>query len=123
MRRIVNSDDAGRVLIYDQAGAVGGESGAMAAAGRMRFGAAGEASVNEAARVEHCDEELVRAAQRGDRAAYGALYQRYARMVHGILLARVPRAAAEDLLQDVFCRRCHGLVRCGRLRGLAGGWR
>ena len=93
----------------------------MAAAGRIRFGASGEASVNEAARVAHCDEELVRAAQRGDRAAYGALYQRYARMVHGILLARVPRAAAEDLLQDVFLQ---AMPRLGSLREVArfGGW-
>ena len=48
------------------------------------------------------DEVLVRAAQGGDRSAFGTLYSRYARMVHGILLSRVPRAAAEDLVQDVF---------------------
>ena len=50
------------------------------------------------------DVELVRAAQRGDRNAFGALYERYARMVHGILLARVPVSAAEDLVQDVFLK-------------------
>ena len=33
---------------------------------------------------------LARAAREGDRAAFGELYARYARMVHGILLARVP---------------------------------
>jgi len=48
------------------------------------------------------DDDLVRAAQRGDRHAFGLLYDRYARMVHGILLARVPFSVAEDLLQDVF---------------------
>jgi RNA polymerase sigma-70 factor (ECF subfamily) len=48
------------------------------------------------------DEPLVKAAQVGDRAAFGQLYQRYVRMVHGILLARVPTIAAEDLVQDVF---------------------
>jgi RNA polymerase sigma-70 factor (ECF subfamily) len=48
------------------------------------------------------DAALVRAAQRGDRAAFGVLYQRYARMVHGVLLARVPHHEAGDLLQDVF---------------------
>ena len=36
-------------------------------------------------------EDLVRAAQRGDRAAFSALYTQYARMIHGILLSRVPR--------------------------------
>jgi RNA polymerase sigma-70 factor (ECF subfamily) len=45
---------------------------------------------------------LVREAARGNRAAFGELYERYARMVHGILLARVPFADAEDLTHDVF---------------------
>jgi len=45
---------------------------------------------------------LVREAASGDRAAFGELYKRYARMVHGILLARVPFADAEDITHDVF---------------------
>lgn len=67
------------------------------------------------------DEALVRAAQGGDRAAFGALYQRYAQMVHGILLARVPRSAVEDLLQDVFLQ---ALPRLASLRDRTrfGGW-
>jgi RNA polymerase sigma-70 factor, ECF subfamily len=48
------------------------------------------------------DATLVGAAQRGDRAAFGALYRRYARMVHGVLLARVPIDDVDDLFQDVF---------------------
>lgn len=44
----------------------------------------------------------VRAAAGGDRAAFDELYMRYASMVHGILLARVPVFVAEDLVQDVF---------------------
>ena len=59
-------------------------------------------SVNATASKDTGDEPLVRAAQGGDRAAFGQLYQRYVRMVHGILLARVPSAAAEDLVHDVF---------------------
>jgi len=47
---------------------------------------------------------LVSAAREGDRGAFGALYQRYARMVHGILLGRVPVGDVEDLVQDVFVR-------------------
>ena len=31
-----------------------------------------------------------------------ALYERYARVIHGVLLARAPRADVEDLVQDVF---------------------
>jgi RNA polymerase sigma-70 factor (ECF subfamily) len=48
------------------------------------------------------DDALIRAAQSGDRAAFGLLYARYSRMVHGILLARVPFSDVDDLLQDVF---------------------
>jgi RNA polymerase sigma-70 factor (ECF subfamily) len=48
------------------------------------------------------EDGLVRAAAEGDRGAFGELYVRYARMVHGILLARVRPAEAEDLVQEVF---------------------
>lgn len=64
---------------------------------------------------------LVSAARDGDRGAFGCLYERYARMVHGILLARVPLAEVDDLVQDVFVqamRQVHTLrdVSC------FGGW-
>jgi RNA polymerase sigma-70 factor, ECF subfamily len=58
-------------------------------------------SVNTAS-TDASDESLVEAAKNGDRAAFGDLYHRYVRVVHGILLARVPNIAAEDLVQDVF---------------------
>ena len=48
------------------------------------------------------DGRLVRAARDGDRSAFGALYQRYGRLVHGLLLARVARDEVDDLVQDVF---------------------
>jgi len=48
------------------------------------------------------DAQLVDAARDGDRTAFGLLYQRYARVVHGILLSRVPPDEADDLTQDVF---------------------
>jgi RNA polymerase sigma-70 factor, ECF subfamily len=48
------------------------------------------------------DAQLVQAARGGDRAAFGKLYERYGRMVHGVLLAHVPYAEVDDLLQDVF---------------------
>jgi RNA polymerase sigma-70 factor, ECF subfamily len=54
----------------------------------------------------------VKASQAGYRDAFGQLYQRYARMVHGILLAKVPVAEVEDLVHEVFLRalpRLHGL--------------
>jgi RNA polymerase sigma-70 factor, ECF subfamily len=58
------------------------------------------------------DHGLVIAAREGDRAAFGLLYDRYARMVHGILLARVPPREVDDLLQEVFLsalRQLHAL--------------
>ena len=48
------------------------------------------------------DALLVSAARDGDRAAFGDLYDRYARMVHGVLLAKVPLDEVDDLVQDVF---------------------
>jgi len=58
------------------------------------------------------DHGLVIAAREGDRAAFGLLYDRYARMVHGILFARVPPREVDDLLQEVFLaamRQLHAL--------------
>jgi RNA polymerase sigma-70 factor (ECF subfamily) len=64
---------------------------------------------------------LVVAARDGNRGAFGLLYERYAAMVHGILLGRVPVGEVEDLVQDVFVaamRQVHTLrdVKC------FGGW-
>jgi RNA polymerase sigma-70 factor, ECF subfamily len=48
------------------------------------------------------DVALVAAVRAGDRDAFGRLYDAYSRMVHGILLARVPYGEVDDLVQDVF---------------------
>ncbi|HEV2445326.1 MAG TPA: sigma-70 family RNA polymerase sigma factor [Candidatus Sulfopaludibacter sp.] len=66
---------------------------------------------------------LIRQAAAGDRAAFGELYVRYARMVHAILLARVPPGEAEDLVQDVFLtalRQLRGLRTEAAFRGWLG---
>jgi RNA polymerase sigma-70 factor, ECF subfamily len=47
---------------------------------------------------------LVNAARDGDRAAFGCLYERYARLVHGVLLAKAPVSEVDDLVQDVFMK-------------------
>ena len=67
------------------------------------------------------DVALVAAARAGDRSAFGQLYDRYARMVHGVLLARVPHHEVADLVQDVFLA---ALRRLDTLRddGAFGGW-
>ena len=63
----------------------------------------------------------VEAARTGDRAAFGRLYAQYLPMVHGLLLARVPREDAEDLVQEVFMQ---ALRKVSTLREPAafGGW-
>ncbi|MEZ4221710.1 MAG: sigma-70 family RNA polymerase sigma factor [Polyangiaceae bacterium] len=55
---------------------------------------------------------LVRAATAGDAVAFGRLFERFAPMVHGVLLSRVPSADADDLTQEVF------MVAQGRLTEL-----
>jgi RNA polymerase sigma-70 factor (ECF subfamily) len=63
------------------------------------------------------DTSLVSAARDGDRAAFGRLYEKYARMVHGVLLAKVPLNEVNDLVQDVFIialRRLSTLRETGR---------
>ena len=54
---------------------------------------------------------LLGAARSGDRAAIADLFERFAPMVHGILLARVPRADVDDLVQDVFLVVMKGVAR------------
>ncbi len=67
------------------------------------------------------DVKLVEAARHGDRAAFGRLYERYARMIHGVLLAKVPIGEVDDLVQDVFMK---ALRRLSTLRETAsfGAW-
>lgn len=48
------------------------------------------------------DALLVARAKAGDRSAMAELHTCYARMIHAILLARVPHRYADDLAQDVF---------------------
>jgi len=48
------------------------------------------------------DSRLVREARGGDASAFERLYERYARVIHGVVLARVGRVDVDDLVQDVF---------------------
>src|ERR671912_1614356 len=56
------------------------------------------------------DGKLVRAARGGDQSAFNALYERYGRVVHGLLLSRVSRDEVDDLVQDVFLTAWKRLV-------------
>lgn len=67
------------------------------------------------------DATYVAAARDGDRAAFGQLYERYSRMVHGVLLAKVPVGDVDDLVQDVFIRALRRLATL-RETGSFGAW-
>ena len=45
---------------------------------------------------------IIDAARQGDRAAFAALHEQFAPMVHGMLLARLNVHDADDLVQEVF---------------------
>lgn len=64
---------------------------------------------------------LVKAVLDGDRDMYGRLYHLYAPLVHGILLARMPRSEVEDMVQEIFL---HALKKLHTLRdtGSFGPW-
>ena len=64
---------------------------------------------------------LVGAARGGDRVAFGTLYERYARLVHGVLLASAERDDVQDLVQDVFLRAMRQLHTL-REPAAFGGW-
>jgi RNA polymerase sigma-70 factor (ECF subfamily) len=63
----------------------------------------------------------IRAVAAGDQDAFARLYADYVRMVHAIVLGRVPSRDVDDLVQDVFVT---AYARIGELRDPAafGGW-
>jgi RNA polymerase sigma-70 factor (ECF subfamily) len=65
-------------------------------------GMAGQAVTPLSDGNDAADKRFVEAARQGDRAAFGRLYDRYARMVHGILMTRVPHGEVDDLVHDAF---------------------
>jgi len=67
------------------------------------------------------DARLVEEVRSGRPDAFERLYDRYARMVHGILLARVPQRDVEDLVQEVFLT-VHRRLSTLRDAAALGGW-
>jgi RNA polymerase sigma-70 factor (ECF subfamily) len=62
--------------------------------------------------AESAESVLVRSVLAGDRDMFGRLYELYAPLVHGVLLARMPRSEVEDVVQDIFLhalRKLHTL--------------
>ena len=50
----------------------------------------------------HAEAQFVEHACLGDREAFGEIYQAFAPLVHGIVLARVPYDDVKDIVQEVF---------------------
>lgn len=64
---------------------------------------------------------LVERIAAGDDDAFGELYRKYAPMVHGITLARVPRNEVDDIVQEVFISAYKNLHTL-RDKNAVGGW-
>lgn len=73
----------------------------MATANMLLMNPVAKAAPEPAAEVS-LESGLVSAVLAGDREGFGRLYDLYAPLVHGILLARVPRPEVDDLVQDIF---------------------
>ena len=63
----------------------------------------------------------IRAVATGDQDAFSRLYADYSRMVHAIILGRVPRRDVDDLVQEVFLA-AYTRIRERREPGAFGGW-
>lgn len=79
------------------------------------------ADATDAVALAGTDRDLVVAARSGDRAAFARLYERFAPMVHAVLLSRVDPADADDLTQEVFLKALRRL-RSLREPEAVGGW-
>ena len=71
------------------------------------------------------DEKLVRAAANGDREALGLVWDRYSRLVRGVVIGVLgPDPSVDDIVQDVFVAFHRGAARiadAGALRGYLAG--
>ena len=65
---------------------------------------------------EPIEQTIVRAVLEGEPDRFGRLYEMYGPLVHGVLLARVPRDEVDDLVQDIFL---HALRKLHTLRNPA----
>src|SRR5687767_10719595 len=88
----------------------------MATANMLLMNPLAPAAAEPATEAPPVEVGLVKAALEGDREGFGRLYGLYAPLVHGILLARVPRAEVDDLVQDIFL---HAFKKLNTLRDRA----
>jgi RNA polymerase sigma-70 factor (ECF subfamily) len=83
----------------------------------LLIGNKGEVIADQAGELRN----VVGAARAGDGGAFGELHRRFFRMVHAVLLARVPAADVDDLAQEVFLQAWRQL-RALRDPMAFGGW-
>lgn len=63
--------------------------------------------------LESLESTLIRSVLLGNHDMFGRLYELYAPLVHGVLLARLPRSEVEDMVQEIFL---HALRKLDTLR-------
>jgi len=75
-------------------------------------GAAAAPAIASSDSPQSTEHFIIRSVLAGDRDMFGRLYELYAPLVHGVLLARMPRSEVEDVVQDIFLhalRKLHTL--------------
>jgi RNA polymerase sigma-70 factor, ECF subfamily len=65
--------------------------------------------------------KLVDRVRDGDREAFGEIYKKFAPLVHGVVLARVPHDEVQDIVQDVFMTAYNNLHTL-RDKSVVGAW-
>src|SRR5437867_5913435 len=68
------------------------------------------------------DEELMRQVAEGSAQALGLLYRRFARLIFGMAVQTLDRAAAEDIVQEVFLAVWRNATRFDPQRGTVRAW-
>lgn len=84
-------------------------------------GKAKAASVSAAPLSDKPEARLVERICAGDREAFGEFYKMFAPLVHGVVLARVPRDEVDDIVQNVFVSAYKNL-HAVRDRNAVGAW-
>jgi RNA polymerase sigma-70 factor (ECF subfamily) len=108
-----NPEDAGRLSLATAPSPArqGFESNESAAGSAGSATALATDSTSEES-TDSLEAKLVRGILAGNRDLFGQLYELYAPLVHGILLARLPRSEVEDMVQEIFLhalRKLHTL--------------
>jgi RNA polymerase sigma-70 factor, ECF subfamily len=65
--------------------------------------------------------QLVERICSGDREAFGEIYRKFAPLVHGVVLARVPQDEVQDIVQDVFLA-AYNSIHTLRDKNAVGAW-